>query len=192
MRIPFAFVVALLLGITAAHAEELTAPTLVGWCQDARAMVTGLKVMPVAQVSQIQSNATSCVGYLRGYLDSEFHIRSLVPQMGSCAAEPGNEKLVAIFLQLAESPGWRAMPLRDLMVAYSNQFCPVAPPTVKTTVQLQPAPTAVPMIPQTVVQPVMVQQPAPTAPAPTVQYQPVAVKTPVTRQQPRSNNTYGP
>jgi hypothetical protein len=121
----------------AARAEPLTAQTLISWCQDARAVTTGLKVMPVAQVSQIQSNATSCVGYLRGYLDSEIHIRALVPQMGPCAAVPDNARLVGIFLNLVSQPGWAALPLSDIMVEYSNQFCPVTAPRIATVVQPQ-------------------------------------------------------
>jgi len=144
MRICFAFFVVFLLGTEVVQAQSkpvapdtiLTSQMLTSWCRDAHAITTGLNVMAVSQLDQIHSNATSCVGYLRGYLDSEIHIRALVPQMGPCAVVPDNARLAATFLSIADQPGLRSLPLPDIMVEFSNHFCPVTAPRTATVVQL--------------------------------------------------------
>jgi len=152
MRICFAFFVVLLFGAAVTQAQSkpvapdtiLTSQMLTHWCRDAHAITAGLNVMPVSQLDQIHSNATSCVGYLRGYLDSEIHIRTLVPQMGPCAVVPDNARLVAIFLNMIDQPGWKDLPLRDLMVEFSNYFCPANVPRMATVIQ----PSAISGMPQ--------------------------------------------
>jgi len=143
MRICFAFFIVLLFGTAVTQAQSkpvapdtiLTSQMLTHWCRDARAIATGLNVMPVSQLDQIHSNATSCVGYLRGYLDSEIHVRMLVPQMGPCAAVLDNARLVAVFLNMIDQPGWKDLSLQDLMVEFSNYFCPINVPRMVTVVQ---------------------------------------------------------
>lgn len=113
-------------------AEDLTAPVLLGWCRDARTISLGAGGAMTTQTER--SNATACVGYLRGWLDNERHLRATMPKLGLCHPMPENTQLVASFLEVAERVGWAALPLAESMTEFSNVYCPVVVPQAGTII----------------------------------------------------------
>lgn len=209
-------VLTLALGLATAplRAEDLPAATLVSWCQDAYKVYSGVaSAIAVSQLDQTRSNATACIGYLRGWLDSQQHIRSMTPMLGACPPTPDNMKLVNGFLDIAEKQGWEKLPLSEGMSMFSYRFCPIAraEPAAPMQQAILPAPMpgaqiSTDMLPQ--IQPppaaqisTVIQQPAVLpAPLPGAQIAPqivtppaAAVKKPITlRPVNKTKPHYGP
>ena len=122
-------------------ADGLDPKTLLGWCQDARQVHSGITGMTLSQLDQQRSNGTACLGYLRGWLDQNTHIRAAAPLLGTCTAPDNNGVLLDAFWAVANEPGWVNLPIADGMMVFMERFCSaqqkIAPPVTEI---LAPAP----------------------------------------------------